>query len=49
MKEYQTKVSSAIDYDREFQSSTTAHNYRTECNETEGKGIRKILTLYFDP
>ena len=43
------KVSSAIDYDREFQPSTTAHNYRTECNETEGKRIRKILTQYFDP
>ena len=36
------KVSSAIDYDREFQPSTTAHNYRTECNETDGKRIRKI-------
>ena len=43
------KVSCAIDYDREFQPSTTAHNYRTECNETEGKRIRKILTQYFDP
>ena len=43
------KVSSAIDYDREFQPSTTAHNYQTECNETEGKRIRKILTQYFDP
>ena len=36
------KVSSAIDYDREFQPSTTAHNYRTECNETDGKRIKKI-------
>ena len=43
------KVSSAIDYDREFHPSTTAHNYRTECSETEGKRIRKILTQYFDP
>ena len=43
------KVSSAVDYDREFQPSTTAHNDRTECNETEGKRIRKILAQYFDP
>ena len=43
------KVSSTIDYDREFQTSTALHNYRTECNMTEGKRIRKILTQYFDP
>ena len=43
------KVSPTIDYDREFKPSTAAHNYRTECNETEGKRIRKILTQYFDP
>ena len=43
------KVSSTIDYDREFQPSTALHNYRTECNETEGKRIRKILTQFFDP
>ena len=44
----QDKVSSAIDYDREFQPSTTAHNYWTEWNETERKRIRKIVTQYFD-
>ena len=38
------KVSSAINYEREFQPSTTAHNYRTE-----GRRIRKLLTQYFDP
>ena len=39
------KVSSAIDYDREFQPSTTALNYRTECNETKAKELGKSYIL----
>ena len=43
------EVSSAINYNREFQPPTTAQNYRTECKETECKRIRRVLTQYFDP
>ena len=42
-------VRSTINYDREFQPQTIANRYITDCNETEGKRIRKILTNYFDP
>jgi len=35
------KVSSAIDYDREFQPLTPSHNYQTDCNENEGKKNQK--------
>ena len=45
----ENKRSSAIDFDIQFQPSTTAHNYRTECHETEGKRLSKIFTQYFDP
>ena len=42
-------VKSAVCYDREFQPDTTANRYMTDCNETEGKRIRRILTNYYDP
>lgn len=42
-------VRSAINYDQEFQPQTVTNQYITDCNETEGKRIRRILTNYFDP
>ena len=43
------KVCSAIDYDSHFQPAPSHNNYRTDCNEAEGKKIRRVLTNYFDP
>ena len=43
------KVSSVINYDREFQPPTQANNFRTDCNEVEGKHFRALLTRFFDP
>ena len=39
-------VRSTISYD---QPETVTNQYMTDCNETEGKRIRRILTNYFDP
>lgn len=43
-------VSAAIAYDREFQPPTRPppNNAKTNCNETEGKRVRNVLTRYFD-
>ena len=41
------RVSSSISYDQEFQPSTQIRN--NTCNETEGRNIRNILTVYLDP
>lgn len=38
------KVRRAVDYDREFQPPALPDRYTTDCNETEGKIIRRILT-----
>ena len=43
------KVSSAIDYDKHFQPEAATNSYRTDCNEAEGKKVRRILTNFFDP
>lgn len=43
------KVSVAIQYDRDFQPPTQANNYRSDCNEPEGKRVRRVLTAFFDP
>ena len=43
------KAATAIDYDREFQPAVSTNNFRTDCNETEGKRMRRTLTRYFDP
>ena len=40
-------VASTMNYDREFQSASMANNFITDCNESEGKNIRRILTKYF--
>lgn len=43
------RVRSAVSYDQDFQPGTTTNRYMTDCNETEGKRIRRVLTKYFDP
>lgn len=42
-------VSAAIDYDKEFQPAVVPNNDRTDCNEAEGKKMRKVITKYLDP
>ena len=44
-----TLISSAVRYDRKFQPPTINNNYRTDCNEAEGKRVRYELTRYLDP
>ena len=41
-------VRSAMNYEQHFQPETIPNKYMTDCNETEGKKIRRILTNYFD-
>ena len=41
-------VQFAITYDREFQPGTTPNWYMTDCNETERKRIRRLVTNCFD-
>ena len=43
------KVAASMEYERNFQPVTASNNFRTECNEAEGKKIRRILTRFFDP
>ena len=43
------EVRRTIDYDQEFQPPTPANRYTTDCNESEGKKVRRILSKYFDP
>ena len=43
------KVTASMDYDKNFQPVTSTNSFRTDCNEAEGKKIRRILTRYFDP
>ena len=49
VKESEEKVSAAIDYDREIQPTPQVNNFRTDCNEVEGKRVRTVLTRFFDP
>ena len=42
-------VLTALNYDREFQPAVATNNYLTDCNEDEGKRVRKVLSRYFDP
>ena len=43
------EVRRAINYEREFQSSPIGNKCSSECNEAEGKRVRRVLTKYFDP
>lgn len=42
-------VTAAVQYDTDFQPPTQHYNFRTECNETEGRRLRNVLTMFFDP
>lgn len=42
-------VAAAVQYDRDFQPPTQHTNIRTECNETEGRRVRNVLTKFLDP
>ncbi|XP_046854286.1 putative nuclease HARBI1 [Xenia sp. Carnegie-2017] len=43
------KVTASVEYDKQFQLVIANNKFRTDCNEAEGKKIRRILTRYFDP
>ena len=43
----QPNVDAAVRYEREFQPPTQRRP--TECNESEGRRIRSVLTKYLDP
>ena len=40
------KVATALDYDKLFQPAVSTNNFKTDCNEAEGKIIRRTLTNY---
>lgn len=42
-------VKAAIGYDKHFQPAVAPNNFSTDCNEKEGKKIRRVLTKYLDP
>ncbi len=42
-------VTAATQYDREFQPPTQPNNFRTECNKTEVRKERNVLTKLFKP
>ena len=43
-------VQASIEYDKDFQPQTASRGYAntTDCNETEGKKVRRVLAKYFD-
>ena len=43
------QVRDAVTYDRDFQPATARIQGVNDCNELEGKRVRKVLTVYFDP
>ena len=45
----ESHVQNTIAYDREFQPLATSNRYSAEGDESAGKAVRKILTMYFDP
>ena len=42
-------VKTAMDDDKQFQPEAFQNTYRTDCNETEAKRVRRTLTKFFDP
>ena len=42
-------VAAAMQYDQDFQPSTQPNNFRSDCNEAEGKRVRRVLTKFLDP
>lgn len=43
------RVRSSLNYDNLFQPETVPNRYVTDCNETEGKRVRRVLAKYLDP
>ena len=42
-------VRNSVSYDRDFQPITDTNRYHTDKNESEGKRVRNVLALHFDP
>ncbi|XP_060758370.1 putative nuclease HARBI1 [Neoarius graeffei] len=42
-------VESAVQCDQEVQPSTQSNSYLTDCNETEGRRVRRVITKFLDP
>ena len=42
-------VRTSVLYDRDFQPTTATIRYITDKNEAEGKRVRNLLAMYFDP
>lgn len=42
-------VKNAVSYDQDFQPPTQANRYVTDRNEIEGKRVRNVLAMFFDP
>ena len=42
-------VSGTIQCDNDLQPPLQRNNYITDCNEGEGKRVRRVLTKYLDP
>ena len=42
-------VRNSVSYDGDFQPITDTNRYRTDKNESEGKRVRNVLAMYFDP
>lgn len=42
-------VLSAIQDDQELQPPTQSNSFVTDCNEVEGKRVRRVVTKFLDP
>ena len=42
-------VLGTIQAERDLQPPTQSNRYLTDCNEVEGKRVRRVLTAYIDP
>ena len=42
-------MGNAVTYDRDCQPATARFQGVNDCNELEGKRVRKVLTVNFDP
>ena len=43
------KVRIAMNYNRHFQPGSIHNGYMSNCNESEGKSVRRVLMKFFDP
>ena len=42
-------VLSTIRHDQDVQPSTQSNNFLIDCNEAEGKRVRRVVTMFLDP